>query len=290
MQQRLILLGVLCVLTGAGCAGVSSRQSMQTVTSAEELKVRQYNVLGKTGLKVSDIGFGAASTTDPALIEYALDLGINYFDTAESYAGGQSETAIGVVAAKRRDEMIICTKLDMNGDTTKEDVLTRLDASLERLQTDYVDILMIHGGNREAVDNAAIYEAFDALKKQGKIHFTGVSSHGPNIAAEMRRVIESGKLDVILCSFDPVGDTDIPLMLEEARKKGFGLVAMKVFPSARSADLPDFSSGEYPFHLAALRWALKESGMHTVISSLNMFDQVDEYLLASGAAQEKVAS
>lgn len=290
MQQRLILLGVLCVLTGAGCAGVSSRQSMQTVTSAEELKVRQYNVLGKTGLKVSDIGFGAASTTDPALIEYALDLGINYFDTAESYAGGQSETAIGVVAAKRRDEMIICTKLDMNGDTTKEDVLTRLDASLERLQTDYVDILMIHGGNREAVDNAAIYEAFDALKKQGKIHFTGVSSHGPNIAAEMRRVIESGKLDVILCSFDPVGDTDIPPMLEEARKKGFGLVAMKVFPSARSADLPDFSSGEYPFHLAALRWALKESGMHTVISSLNMFDQVDEYLLASGAAQEKVAS
>ena len=290
MQQRLILLGVLCVLTGAGCAGVSSRQSMQTVTSAEELKVRQYNVLGKTGLKVSDIGFGAASTTDPALIEYALDLGINYFDTAESYAGGQSETAIGVVAAKRRDEMIICTKLDMNGDTTKEDVLTRLDASLERLQTDYVDILMIHGGNREAVDNAAIYEAFDALKKQGKIHFTGVSSHGPNIAAEMRRVIESGKLDVILCSFDPVGDTDIPPMLEEARKKGFGLVAMKVFPSARSADLPDFSSGEYPFHLAALRWALKESGMHTVIPSLNMFDQVDEYLLASGAAQEKVAS
>ena len=290
MQQRLILLGVLCVLTGAGCAGVSSRQSMQTVTSADELKVRQYNVLGKTGLKVSDIGFGAGGTTDPALIEYALDLGINYFDTAESYAGGQSETAIGVVAAKRRDEMIICTKLDMNGDTTKEDVLTRLDASLERLQTDYVDILMIHGGNREAVDNAAIYEAFDALKKQGKIHFTGVSSHGPNIAAEMRRVIESGKLDVILCSFDPVGDTDIPPMLEEARKKGFGLVAMKVFPSARSADLPDFSSGEYPFHLAALRWALKESGMHTVIPSLNMFDQVDEYLLASGAAQEKVAS
>jgi aryl-alcohol dehydrogenase-like predicted oxidoreductase len=286
MQQRLILLGVLCVLTGAGCAGVSTRQSAQTVTSADELKVRQYNILGKTGLKVSDIGFGAASTTDPALVEYALDLGINYFDTAESYAGGQSETAIGVVAAKRRDEMIICTKLDMNGDTTKEDVLTRLDACLERLQTDYVDILMIHGGNRDAVENAAIYAAFDDLKSQGKIHFTGVSSHGPNIAAEMRRVIEAGRLDVILCSFDPVGDADIPPMLEEARKKGFGLVAMKVFPSARSADLPEFSSGEYPFHLAALRWALKESGMHTVLSSLNMFDQVDEYLLASGAAQE----
>ncbi len=253
--------------------------------SDDELKIRKYNTLGRTGLEVSDIGFGAAGTTDPALIEYALDLGINYFDTAESYARGGSETAIGVVAATRRDEMIICTKLDMDGQTTQEDVFTRLDACLQRLQTDYVDILMIHGGPRAAVENPEIYAAFAKLKEQGKILFTGVSHHGPNIAAELTPVIEAGVLDVILVSYDPVGDPGIPAMLDAAAKKGIGLVAMKVFPSARSAELPEFTSGDYPFHLAALRWTLKDPRIHTAIPSLDMMEQIDEYILASGATK-----
>jgi aryl-alcohol dehydrogenase-like predicted oxidoreductase len=174
----------------------------------------------------------------------------------------------------------------MNGETTEEDVYARVDSCLKRLQTDYVDILMIHGGNRDALDNPAIYTAFDSLRAQGKIHFTGVSHHGPNIAAEMRTVIAEDKLDVILCSFDPVGDPEIPAMLEEARAKGIGLVAMKVLPSAREAELEEFESEEYPFHLAALRWALKESGMHSALVSITMMDEVDEYLAASGAGAE----
>lgn len=283
-----VLWGTLAILLGSGIAGaqMGSGTTGAGATEGAGAKVRQYNLLGDTGLRVSDIGFGAGGTTDPALIEYALDLGINYFDTAESYARGQSETAIGQVAARRRDEMVICTKLDMNGETTKEEVLTRFAACLERLQTDYVDILMIHGGNRHAVDNPQIYAAFDELKEQGQVHFTGVSTHGPNIAAEMRHVIAENKLDVILCSFDPVGDPQIPAMLAEARAQGIGLVAMKVLPSARQATLPEFESGQQPFHLAALRWALQESGMHTVLVSLSMMDQIDEYLIASGAVAE----
>ncbi|MFC1572345.1 aldo/keto reductase [Candidatus Eisenbacteria bacterium] len=281
-----VAISILCVVVLMICSCARTAQKPPETGLVEELKIRQYNTLGRTGLKVSDIGLGAAGTTDPTLVEYALDLGINYIDTAESYAGGQSETTVGMVAADRRDEMVICTKLDMNGNTTEEEVFERLDACLQRLQTDHVDILMIHGGSQDAVQNPAIYAAFDKLKQQGKIRFTGVSHHGPDIAAELRPVIEENKLDVILCSYDPVGDPEIPAMLEEARKKGIGLVAMKVFPSAQSADLPEFTSGKYPFHLAALRWALKESGMHTTLVSLNMMDQVDEYIQVSGAARQ----
>lgn len=270
---------LLCVLAlGLACSGGETPSSTPGV--------KQYNTLGRTGLEVSDIGFGAGGTTDPAVIQYALDLGINYFDTAESYGGGKSETAIGHVAAEHRDKMVICTKLDMNGETTEEDVLTRFEASLERLQTDYVDILMIHGGNRDALDNPAIYAAFDSLKAQGKIHFTGVSHHGPNIAAELRTVIAEDKLDVFLCSFDPIGDPDIPAMLEEAAAKGIGLVAMKILPSAREAELEEFESGDFPFHLAAYRWALKESGMHSALVSIQMMDEIDEYVAVSGAGAE----
>jgi aryl-alcohol dehydrogenase-like predicted oxidoreductase len=269
---------LLCIL--AFCSASSDGDA------PSEQGVKHYNTLGRTGLKVSDIGFGAGGTTDPAVIQYALDMGINYFDTAEQYAGGRSESAIGEVAAEHRDKMVICTKLEMNGNTTAEEVFTRFDACLERLQTDYVDILMIHGGNRDALDNPAIYAAFDSLKARGKIGWTGVSHHGPDIASELRTVIAEDKLDVILCSFDPVGDPDIPAMLEEARAKGIGLVAMKVLPSAREADLEEFESEEHPFHIAALRWALKESGMHSVLVSITMMDEIDEYVEASGAGSE----
>jgi aryl-alcohol dehydrogenase-like predicted oxidoreductase len=282
----LALGGLLGALSGCGRKAAPPPELAPPPAVGEELLVRHYNVLGRTGLRVSDIGLGAGGVTDPALVEYALDVGINYIDTAENYAGGASETAIGMVAAERRDEMVICTKLYMDETTTQEEVFARVDSCLARLQTDYVDILMIHTGNAGAMGNEEIFAAFDALKAQGKIHFTGVSHHGPNIAAELMPVIEADRLDVILCSYDPIGDPEIPAMLAAAREKGIGLVAMKVFTSARAAELPEFTSGAQPFHLAALRWALKTSGMHTVLASLSMLDQVDEYLLASGAGAE----
>ncbi len=270
--------GALLVAMGASLCGAEA-QSAPT-----EPKVLHHNMLGATGLRVSDIGFGAGSLTDPALVEYALDLGITYFDTAEDYGRGQSETAIGQVAARRRGEMVICTKLGVDGNTTEEDVFRKMDASLQRLQTTYVDVLMIWGGDRAALDNPAVLSAFAKLKEQGKARFTGVSHHGPNMVADLKPLVEAGRVDVILCSYDPVGEPELPELLAAAREKGIGLVAMKVLPSARRAELPEFQSGAYPFHLAAVRWALRTSGMHSILVSFAMPDQIDEFLAVSGAA------
>ena len=280
----LVLLSALAVTL---CAAVSAAQA-PPASAADDAgpRVRHYNVLGRTGLRVSDISFGAGNVSDPALIEYALDRGINYFDTAESYGRQRSESAIGQVAARRRGEMVICTKFEMNEQTTLEEMVTRLDACLARLQTSYVDILMVHGGSSEALHNEAVFAGFDSLKQAGKIHFCGISHHGPNISGELMPLIEANKVDVILCSYDPVGDPGLPAMLAAAREKGIGLVAMKVITSAQKTELPEFTSGQHPFHIAALRWGLKTSGMHCLIPSMNMMDQVDEYLLASGAANE----
>ncbi len=278
---------VLTVCTAQSQSGAGTELAGSTAPGSPPAgpRIRQYNVLGKTGLKVSDIGFGTANTADPELVEYALDLGINYFDTAEGYGRGSSESAIGIVAAKRRAEMVICTKLEIDARTTIEDILTRAEACLGRLQTGYIDILMIHGGSSQAVSNPAVYAAFDTLKARGKIHFCGLSHHGPNISGELAPLIEAGKIDVILCSYDPQGDPGIPAMLERARQKGIGLVAMKVLPSARQVNLPEFTSGSYPFHLAAMRWALRESGMHSILVTFSMMDQMDEFVTVSGAAR-----
>ncbi len=264
----------------------SAQSQMNPIPVDDQPRVRQYNPLGRTGLQVSDISFGGGNISDPAVIEYALDRGINYFDTAESYGRNKSESAIGQVAARRRSEMIICTKFEMNERTTMEDMFRQLDGCLERLQTNYVDILMVHGGSSEALHNEAVFAAFDSLKKSGKIHFCGVSHHGPNISGELTPLIDAGKVDAILCAYDPVADPGLPAMLAKAREKGIGLVAMKVITSARKVELPEFTSGQYPFHIAALRWGLQTSGMDCMIPSLNMMDQVDEYLLASGAGRK----
>ncbi len=240
------------------------------------------NTLGRTGYKVADIGFGAGGTTDPAVIQYALDMGINYFDTAESYGEGASETAIGQVAKDNREKMVICTKLAMNGETKEIEIKGRLDECLKRLQTTYVDILMIHSGNKDAVDNPEVWKAFESLKKEGKIKFTGMSCHGPNLTEAFRPVIAGNKVDVILSSWDPTAYPDLPELLVEAKKKGIGLVGMKVFTSARKADLSGYKSKKLPFHLAALKWALTESHMDTLIPSINVMDQIDEYVTVSG--------
>lgn len=245
-----------------------------------------YNRLGRTGLMVSDIGHGTAGTTDPAVIRYALDQGINYFDTAENYGSGRSESAIGPVAAERRDEMVICTKLGMSDQTTKEEIHQRLDACLERLQTGYVDIFMIHTANPEATGNPAIWEAIAELKEQGKIRWVGASTHGPAIVATLRPLVEADKLDVILCSYDPTAEPELMEFFQEAHAKDVGLVAMKVFNAARQVELQEFDSGEQPFHLAAVRWALTTSTMHTHLVSMNMMDQVDEFVAVSGTGKE----
>jgi uncharacterized protein len=276
-------LGGACALLAALCTGFCGTQAQGTPA---EPKILRYNTLGATGLRVSDIGFGTGSLTDPALVEYALDVGINYFDTAEDYGRGQTETAIGQVAARRRGEMVICTKLLVDGNTTEEDVFRKMDACLERLQTTYVDVLMIWGGDRAGLENPAVQSAFAKLKEQGKAHFTGVSHHGPNMVADLKPLVEAGRVDVILCSYDPVGEPELPGLLAAAREKGIGLVAMKVLPSARRADLAEFTSGAYPFHLAAMRWALRASGMNTILVTFSMPDQIDEFLTVSGAAAQ----
>jgi len=250
-------------------------------------KIKQYNTLGRTGLKVSDIGFGAAGTTDPSVVQYALDMGINFFDTSEYYGNGRSEETIGKVAAKYRDKMIICTKLGLDGSTKKEDVLEKFSQSLKRLQTRYCDILMIHGGNRDALENGEIHAAFQQLKNEGKIRFTGLSHHGPNIVKELRPLLTGDKFDVFLLNYDPVAEPELPEFLREATGKGIGIVAMKVFQSAKKVELEEFKSREFTFQHAAIRRVLRDKHVHTAILSMNMMDQIDEYITVSGAGNQQ---
>lgn len=160
----------------------------------------KYIKLGKSNLEVSRIGFGCMSlkgsyTEMEKLIHQAIDGGINLFDTADLYEKGLNEKTVGKAIAQKRSEIILATKVgnqwrkDGSGwdwNPSKQYIITEVEASLKRLQTDYIDLYQLHGGTIDDTIDDTI-EAFELLKEQGKIRFYGISSIRPNVIREYVR-------------------------------------------------------------------------------------------------------
>ena len=104
--------------------------------------VKRYAKLGRTGYEISDISFGTSNLRpgQEGLVHLAMDRGINYFDTAESYTRGQSEVALGRALKGKRDQVVITSKVMTKPNTGADELMSRLDESLKRLQMDHVDI------------------------------------------------------------------------------------------------------------------------------------------------------
>jgi aryl-alcohol dehydrogenase-like predicted oxidoreductase len=158
----------------------------------------RYRLLGPSGIKISEIGFGCMSLSSNSekdnidLLHQAADIGINYFDTADLYDKGMSEIAVGKAIKQMRKKIVLATKAgnqwrsDGSGwdwNPKKEYILQAADKSLRRLQTDYIDLYQLHGGTIEDPIDETI-EAFEILKKQGKILHYGISSIRPNVIRE----------------------------------------------------------------------------------------------------------
>ncbi|MCU7549164.1 aldo/keto reductase [Chitinophagaceae bacterium LB-8] len=153
-----------------------------------------YRQLGKSALQISEIGFGCMSLKgneeeSKNIIHKAIELGVNFFDTADLYDKGDNEEKIGKALIGKRDKVILATKVgnqwkadgsDWEWNPRKEYILKSIDNSLRRLKTDYIDLYQLHGGTIEDPIDETI-EAFELLKKQGKIRFYGISSIRPNV-------------------------------------------------------------------------------------------------------------
>src|SRR5690606_24105587 len=153
-----------------------------------------YNRLGNSELNISQIALGCMSlksdsAESSSIIEAAYDCGINYFDTADLYDFGENEVLLGKALKKFRDKVYIATKVgnrwkeDRSGwtwDVSAKYIFDAVDASLKRLQTDYIDVYQIHGGTKE--DNfEEVLDTLERLKAQGKIRYYGISSIRPNV-------------------------------------------------------------------------------------------------------------
>ncbi len=158
----------------------------------------KYKILGKTELKVSEIGFGAwaiggnkhGNSYGPVddnesikALEYAFNSGCNFFDTADLYGHGRSESVIGqfLKNINKRDKVIIATKVgcDFYGyslkmNFSKDYINLALEQSLKRLNTDYIDLYQLHNPPENLIQNGEIFDIMKRLKKQGKIRHFGI--------------------------------------------------------------------------------------------------------------------
>jgi len=200
--------------------------------------------LGRTGWQSSVLTLGGVKWDAQCseleavrLIERALDLGVNTFDTAHGYGAGESERRLGRALAGVRERVFVSTKTD---DRTYDGARRQMDASFDRLRVDQVDLMFIHGLDDakdcdRVLGGDGVLRAIHEYRDAGRIRFVGVSGHW--YRASMERLIRECPLDAVLC---PVGlfnlaygygyiDTVLPL----ARERGLAVMGMKVFGAGR---------------------------------------------------------
>lgn len=254
----------------------------------------KYRTLGRTGLKVSEIGFGSwavggnrhgnsyGTTNDAAslkAIETALELGCNFFDTADVYGYGHSEEIVG--AGLRRsgklNEVIIATKVGANfssGNTvmdfSNQHITEAIEASLRRLGRDFVDLYQLHNPSRRIISDGRIFETLDRLKEAGKIRHYGVSVHS---VAEGLACLANGKPDTIqivynfyslLQSDNPAEelfpsalDQDVGIIAREPLANGFLTGRQRLDARYEPGDIRASWPGNYRAHKISLAESLR---------------------------------
>jgi L-galactose dehydrogenase len=201
-----------------------------------------YKTLGKTGLKVSVIGFGASplgnefGSVDPEegqrAVRYAIERGINYFDVSPYYGRTLAETRLGEALRGHRDKAILATKAGRYGrdretgfDFSADRITRSVEQSLTRLQTDYIDVFQVHDieyGRKDQIISETLPAMF-RLKEAGKVRFVGITAYPLSI---LRDVAETVHLDTILsyCRYNLM-DTGLDNVLAPlVREKEIGLI------------------------------------------------------------------
>ncbi|MDX5417945.1 MAG: aldo/keto reductase [Hymenobacteraceae bacterium] len=274
----------------------------------------KFKQLGESDLEVSEVSFGCMSLgtshlDNAELLHSALDKGINFFDTADLYDKGLNEETVGRAFAGIRKEVIIATKVgnqwrpDGSGwdwNPTKAYILQAVEASLLRLQTNYIDLYQLHGGTIDDPIDETI-EAFELLKQQGKIRHYGISSIRPNVVREY--VKRSGIASVML-QYSLLDRRPEEAVLDLLHKQGIGVLARGSLAQGLLAGKPakpylgytleevgkaakavqTVAGAKRKSAEAALRYTLHHPAVSAAVLGIRTSEQLEEALQAGASA------
>jgi aryl-alcohol dehydrogenase-like predicted oxidoreductase len=290
----------------------------------------EYRMLGRTGLRVSDIGFGAMTiggeifgATDDSeslrALNRALDLGMNFIDTADAYGRGHSEELIARLLATRRHEVVLATK-GGNQFTVRQglrnfdpDYITAaLEQSLKRLQIETIDLYQLHNPSQEVMRRGEIFDRLERFKREGKIRFYGVSIEKTDDGIV---AVETGKPDTLQLVYNILHQDPEERLFPLAQRENVGIIARVplergalsgrfqsaagfadrdwrrgVFPgdqlaqvNAAVAKLQFLVKGNVPnLADAALRFILSQPAVSAIIPGIRTVRQVEDNIAASG--------
>ncbi|MFO8036905.1 MAG: aldo/keto reductase [Anaerolineales bacterium] len=246
-------------------------------------------VLGKSGLKVSEIGFGLwaaggdvwGPTDDEEIlnaIDYALDHGVNFFDTADVYGGGHSEELLGKAMAGRRDQFIVATKigwLDFDGEegksayTSVEKLIAGVESNLKRLNTDYIDVIQSHIDFRDPTMEIFL-EGFQKLEKAGKVKAYGVSTSDFEY---LKAFNQDGKCSTLQIDYSILNRTPEKEILPYCQENQIGVIvrgalAMGIL-TGKFSPQTRFPEGDF-----RRRWHENEDEYEVFLNDLDIVDQL----------------
>ena len=226
-----------------------------------------YRTLGRTGLSVSEVAFGCGSVGGLLVrgnhdeqieaVSRAMEMGINYFDTAPGYGDGLSETNLGhVLAELHANDVTVATKVRLSADDLKDtigSVQRSLETSLKRLRRDSIDILQLHTqvsldrsnpdwqrtlDTRDVLGKDGVADAFDKMRSQGLIRFLGFTGVGETSA--LHQVVDSGRFDLLQVYYNLLNPSaglamppqftgyDFRQLIDAASEHDLGVVVIRV--------------------------------------------------------------
>jgi len=294
-------------------------QAAPAPAAAKKIITRE---LGKTGIKVPIVSMGEPASDASGLVRRAYEVGIRHFDTAAEYQEGKNEVLLGNAIKEMgvRKDVVLSTKIPIEQQAKSVDpaqagqqLKESIEASLKRLQTDYVDILYLHHvDSAAALSMEGTLKTLTALKKEGRIRAIGVSMH--NTVPVLNEAARLGVYDVALFPFNwaMASNQELLTAMDHAHQKGIGIVAMKTAagdfggsgggpgggpgggsgagptggpgggqasgpgggPGAGQGSRPAATAGA--MRTAMLKWVLRHDAVATLISAFGNYDQIEQ--------------
>ncbi len=244
-----------------------------------------FRELGSTGCKVSEIGFGAMNTRDVELIKAAIDMGVNYVDTAWVYMKGRNEEIVAKAIKGQRDKLFLTTKaISKNADELRG----QMEQSLQRLEVDNVDLMLFHVINsKDQVLNDDYMAVFEKAKKDGLCRFVGVSTH-ENQAEVLDAAVESKFWDAALVGYNYFSPKEVGQAIARARKAGIGIIGMKnllnpsSWPWKPLGDIRKNPESKMNPSQALIKWVLEDKNVDVTIPGITSFEQLRDDVAVMG--------